>query len=99
MMFPRKRFVHNSQGVAETSSSAADRAQAGFSALRLVTLAGPRARGPDAGCSASGQVGGCERRAALPASAGDDEVGHVGYGLVAEGGVNLVRGRVCLVGE
>jgi hypothetical protein len=32
-------------------------------------------------------------------SAGDDKVGHVGYWLVTEGGVNLVRGRVCLVGE
>src|SRR5580700_4024433 len=31
--------------------------------------------------------------------AGDDKVGHVGYWLVTEGGVNLVRGRVCLVGE
>ena len=33
------------------------------------------------------------------ASAGDDEVGHVGYWLVAEGGVDLGRGRVGLAGD
>src|ERR1700758_1493169 len=39
------------------------------------------------------------RAAMRSASAGDDKVGHVGYRLVAEGGVDLVRGRVRLVGE
>ena len=38
--------------------------------------------------------------AAMPsASADDDKVGHVDYRLVAQGGVDLVRGRVRLVGE
>jgi hypothetical protein len=38
--------------------SSADRVQAGILALRLVTLAGPGRGAPDAGYSASGQVGG-----------------------------------------